>query len=174
MPVFGRGRRECPFDLLAAAFRAEVEVLLPVLYFACSDFAIESILKVASTLPMECFFTLLRGREASIDRLSKFAADLPERLTDEIDEDICQKDEPCLKNAYYKDVSELINADFESYSGEHIVNAYLSRVCPHCNCFVVNEIERRRRDIWAEVPRFFGCPSWGILEEKFREITGSR
>ncbi len=37
-PLFGRKRGDCPFPFLSATFTAGLDVLLPALYFTCSEY----------------------------------------------------------------------------------------------------------------------------------------
>ncbi len=54
--LFGRTREGCHFPLLRAAVTADVNILLPALYYAASDFSITVILDhEGDALGMECF-----------------------------------------------------------------------------------------------------------------------
>ncbi len=62
--LFGRTREGCHFPLLHAAVTADVDILLPVLYYAASDFSMTAILDHhGDALGIECLKILLKGRE---------------------------------------------------------------------------------------------------------------
>jgi len=63
--LFGLPRQYCHLDLLKAAFTADVDVLLPSLYYACADHPVSVILLEAGNLELgrKCVNTLLEGRE---------------------------------------------------------------------------------------------------------------
>lgn len=81
-PLFGVFRKECPYPMLNAAFRAEVEVLLPILFFACSEYSMRFLLYRARSimLPPDCFDELMGGRDMLELALQRFLSDLPEYL----------------------------------------------------------------------------------------------
>ncbi|KLO08391.1 hypothetical protein SCHPADRAFT_1000971 [Schizopora paradoxa] len=64
--LFGTNRKDCHFPLLSAAFTAQVEPLLPILYYAASDFTAKDIFQefTSGRISMECCETLLDGRES--------------------------------------------------------------------------------------------------------------
>ncbi|KLO16685.1 hypothetical protein SCHPADRAFT_937713 [Schizopora paradoxa] len=172
LPLFGRTREDCHFYLLNAAFRADIDVLLPTLYLACSDASIKSLLGTYAIMPSECVNRLLMGRESLVEQQDRLVADLPERLREAIGKNACRKGCSCLKKAFYGSLSELINANFGGLDGAFIATFHLNGVCSDCSPFVVNEINTKRQEIWKNIPEYFGCRSWDALQKKLKEISG--
>lgn len=101
-PMFcGRHRENCHLELLKAAFIADVEFLLPLLYYPCSDYPVQIILREAEKLQIgrRCLNTLLLGREMLEGAITKFAARIPERSFEESRHGACTTgyDWVCLK-----------------------------------------------------------------------------
>ncbi len=121
LSLFGRKREECTFPLLAAAFTAEVDILLPTLYCACSDFSTVDIFRHAYLMSMDCLRVLIIGREGMDASLNSLVANLPDNLL-EIDGSIeCSGIVPCLRNARYRNLSRLISQVFNYSQGSKVV-----------------------------------------------------
>ncbi len=170
--LFGRERWDCHFPLLVAAFTADVDVLLPTLYFACSNYStIDEVIDQANSMTPECLLTLIKGREKSDIEANKLISGLPDDLLEEVRTSACTRMEPCLRNALYTRLFKLINHRFSAIQGSRVVAYHLSPVCASCSSFVTKAIEKKREEIWANIPFHFGFPAWDVLQEGLEQIT---
>ncbi len=173
LPLFGRKREECNIPLLAAAFTADVDILLPTLYLACSDFIAGEIFDHEHLVAPDCLRDLIIGRECLDVRLNTLMSNLPDDLL-EISLTIpaeCSGNVPCLRNARYTNLSGLINQDFNRTKGSHVVMNHLSSVCAACGSFMAQRIDNKRGHIWAEGPVIFRLSR---MERPPREIEENR
>ncbi len=170
LPLFGGKREDCLFPLLLAAFTAGVDVLLPTLYFTCSYNSMRRIWDQSRSMPPECLFTLLEGRDSSEFKLNQLISDLPECLW-ETDTSIgCEREEPCVPSAHYKNLGDLIGQSFDYTIGFKVVENHLSSICASCGSFVAKGIDIKREEVWADIPSCFGFPRWDVLQAKMKEI----
>jgi len=171
--IFGQERWDCHFLLLKAAFTADVDVLLPTLYLACSDYGIRHIIDCAGSMAPECLLTLAKGREDSALRVNKLVSELPNDLVTMGGNESCAHSysNPCFRTARYTRLSELISPKFSSIRGDKVVGEHLNHVCVRFNLSVAKAIDNKREQIWAEIPFFYGFPRWEILQAKFKEIV---
>ncbi len=135
----------------------------------CSDYGIDEIIEEADSLSQECFYTLIRGRESLDFQVHRLLSGLPEDLMEYIENDSCSGNKPCFRNARYTRMSELINYTFRYTKGSQVVARHLSPVCPSCGSFVASAIDDKRKEIWANVPSYYGFPSWDIIQAKLKE-----
>ncbi len=168
--LFGRRRFHCHVPLLVAASTADVDVLLPMLYLACSERSIDEILDDADSMSPECFRALIKGREELNIHVNMLLSALPEDLMEYNENNLCSGNEPCLRNAQYTRMSLLVNLIFRFTKGIHVVTDHLSPVCPGCRFFVANAIDNKRKELWVNIPSYYGFPSWDILRAKLTEI----
>ncbi len=170
-PLFGWTRWCCHFPLLVAAVKADVDVLLPTLYFPCSELSIDEILDEADSMTQECIHTLIKGRIYSDNGLNALVAGLPDDVMEVVGSGECSRNEPCLRNARYKSLSELANPKFSTIQGSRVVAQHLSPVCANCSSSVTKAIDNKRAQIWANVPSYFGFPGWDALQARLEQIT---
>ncbi len=78
--IFGETRRSCHYPLLTAILMSNVDVLLPILYYACSDYDMNSILTNFDSVGSKCLHTLIGGKTALELATSRLIAELPEEL----------------------------------------------------------------------------------------------
>ncbi len=161
------------FPLLVAAFTVEVDVLLPTLYFACSECSIDEILDEAGSMTRGCMNTLIRGRIYMDNEIHALIVELPDDLLEVVGsgECSCSRNEPCLRNARFADLSELVGQKFSAIHGSRVVARHLSPICTNCSSFVTKAIDKRREEIWDDIPSHFGFFSWDALEARLKEIT---
>ncbi|KLO16671.1 hypothetical protein SCHPADRAFT_202900 [Schizopora paradoxa] len=108
-PLFGVKRWECHTALLAAAFKANADVLLPPLYFVVSGFQMEVILDAANALPPECMRRLLLGREKLRRSCYTLVAYLPTHLAKGVRMKVCSEKKPCLDITIYTRAAMFVN-----------------------------------------------------------------
>lgn len=171
-PFFGKKRWDRAFTLLVAAYRSEVDVLLPTLYAVCSDYTLEAILNHSSSIPLDCLHTLLKGREGLDYQLNRLVADLPGLLQEVVaaKDSNYQKSEPCLTKAQFDGTKCLISATFKTLQGHAVVASCLSSVCASCGSSVAKAIDKRRSEIWTKVPSFFAHKEWDVLQAKLKRM----
>lgn len=174
LPLFGKDRRDCHFQLLRAAYKAEVDLLLPILFFACSDYGIEWIFNIAGSMAPECFRTLVVGREALDEDLDRLVSDLPEYLRKVVRTDECRDKGSCLAVGHFSALSSLVHPFFQETKGSDIVEMYLTPSCARCKSVLAKSIDRRREDVWAKIPSYYGFPAWEVIQLKLEELAESQ
>ncbi|KLO16678.1 hypothetical protein SCHPADRAFT_994958 [Schizopora paradoxa] len=169
----------CLITLLAAAFKSNADVLLPTLYFRCSDLKMKTILDESDSLPQECLRVLLIGRDLLREAITERVTELPNTLRNEAHDGfedakkkcLWSKGVPCVSTASYAFFSEFCFTCFYLPTGAGLVKVYLDPMCADCSAFTAKVLEEMREEIWALVPSIFGCPEWSVLKEKFKEIA---
>ncbi|KLO16681.1 hypothetical protein SCHPADRAFT_994961 [Schizopora paradoxa] len=176
-PIFGVFRRNCPFDLLNAALKADADVLLPTLYFACANYAMGLLLEESHAVSMrqDCVENLLRGREELDKAVTLFVMSIPERVRAGIQSNECTLTTSCLEQYRYVDLTDLIEVgvDLGDMRGDYVVDTYLPLACPKCRLYVENEIQKRREEIWSKVPSFFECLEWTVIQDHLDAMGAS-
>ncbi|KLO08390.1 hypothetical protein SCHPADRAFT_944483 [Schizopora paradoxa] len=173
LPLFGRHRRDCHFPLLAVAYKAEIDILLPSLFFACSEYGVETIFRRTRSMGNDGLRILMKGRDALQRSTSKLVSDLPEQLRDEASNSKCRKKTSCLANACFSNLPDLIQPHFVNVKGSCVVADHLNSVCAACSSLVEEMIDVRREEIWNSIPSHFNLPMWDILQAKQREMVGT-
>ncbi|KLO16670.1 hypothetical protein SCHPADRAFT_869451 [Schizopora paradoxa] len=180
--LFGKQRWECHIPLLAAAFTAQADVLLPTLYFVASGHSMEDILDPSNmdTLPPDCSRTLLLGREKLRRSLTTLAAFLPTYLAKGVKNNVCRERKPCLDIAIYSRSADFVDACFYRSGGRAIFRSNVvglgkgntgPRVCDVCCKYVGIEVDKCRKVIWKHVPSYFELKEWGALKEELEKMT---
>lgn len=160
------------FDFLRLAREASAHFLLPGVFLELSRFRTEAILS-AATDPrdgparlhdvMQC----VKGREALV-------ADTRRRVLEFVDAPSpasCQSSARCRHNKREQcGIGATWNFFTEYYRGflptDKIVAYWANFVCAVClDAFKVS-VEARRRELWAELPEYFGLPSWEDLKRR--------
>ncbi|KLO08409.1 hypothetical protein SCHPADRAFT_610717 [Schizopora paradoxa] len=164
-PAFGTERIFCHFPLLKAVFKAKIDALLPLLYYACSGFHYKHILAEADILDAECLHTLILGKAQLLSKTNAIVGRIPDIVRDVVSK--CERDCPnvvritCLEKL-------LGSASLSHIEGSHAVFLCVKGTCRECDKRIVSKINKQREDLWEEVPSFFGFQGWyhwQILEE---------
>ncbi|KLO16672.1 hypothetical protein SCHPADRAFT_937703 [Schizopora paradoxa] len=174
-PLFGMKRRDCDFTLLAAAFKADADILLPALYFTCADSSMEDILELSLSLPPECLKILLKGRDALRESIVMLIANLPRQLERGVDQKVCSGsgEEPCLATAVFDDLQDIVNTCYRFVSGSALIERYMDEVCAKCEAFMGNEVDRWRNAIRIDSLSDFGFTEWAELQEEYKKLSES-
>ncbi|KLO07745.1 hypothetical protein SCHPADRAFT_881288, partial [Schizopora paradoxa] len=143
-PMFGKARNQCHFPLLAAAVTANVDVLLPGLFLACSEFSVREIFSNTQSMPRETLCKLVDGREAMAYVKCELISFLAERLRRYDASGECLLETPCLEEAYVWDIGDVVIASLGDVIGEKAADNYLSPVCKGCSSFVARTIDEER------------------------------
>ncbi|KLO06118.1 hypothetical protein SCHPADRAFT_861672 [Schizopora paradoxa] len=159
-PIFCEDQNDVGWPLLQAAHKCGVDALLPILYFFCSNMDMDVILEEANSISPECLRTLHKGRDESIFMFSKLISDLPEHLKGDIGKSKCLDDRLCANKARYFELSLLNTPYFFHTRGRDVVKDRLANACKNCCSSVAKAIEKRREEIWAKIPSFFGYSDW--------------
>lgn len=169
--MFGEGRAQCHYPLLWAAYKAEVDVLLPTLYYACSDYLFDSVLERGKLLDTQCLRTLMLGRNMLIRAIDELIVKLIDGFSDGTFE--CRAKGSCASTARFTGLADFLDCpDLQSIEGS-LVDECLSNACPACRKLVGNFINERRREIWDSVPLKFDLPAWPALRDKLTAICQS-
>lgn len=174
-PLFGCSRYDCCFPLLKAAFTANVDVLLPILFYACTTCTLGDILEKAGFLGSECLLTLIRGKSTLNSSINSVLAMMPGDLLEMSGAWECRREEEssgcfsngpfrvkCLEN--YIDTSDLVLLE-----GDVLIKECLEGLCPKCGEKLANLIDEHRKRIWGNVPDYFGFPDWDVLQTNLKE-----
>ncbi|KLO19249.1 hypothetical protein SCHPADRAFT_83283 [Schizopora paradoxa] len=164
-PLFGTIRSSCHYPLLQCLWKAKVDALLPVLYYACSDSPIDFILLQTNTLDTECLQTLIKGSVKLRAAVTQLLADLTGR-------DLL--DGPCSYGCevHFRicNLGEFVNSsNLAEIDGGSIVEACADRACELCSHKVKDVVDNRRKEIWNNIPSYFGFPGWNQLREELAE-----
>lgn len=165
--LFGTRRSSCHYPLLGAVFKAKVDALLPVLYYACSDISINFILSQSNVLDAECLQTLLRG-SAQVDfEINNLLMSLPDLVYH--DDIVCANNCPTAVRvtglADYLGGSKL-----SALEGSSLVKHCVKGACGDCTRKLEIEVNSRRQEIWDKIPIFFGFPEWDVLRRQLKEL----
>ncbi|KLO07747.1 hypothetical protein SCHPADRAFT_859820 [Schizopora paradoxa] len=165
-PMFGKERRaECHFPLLAAAVTADVDVLLPGLFLACSEFGIDEIFSKTQSMTRETQRTLMNGRESISCAKGDLISSLSEQLRRYDTRGKCQNETPCLKEAYFRDTGLFVLLPLGDAIGKKAVRSYISPICRGCSSVVARMIDENRAEIWKDVLSFFDLSEWEQWED---------
>ncbi len=166
-PLFAATRIDCHIPLLKAVFTADVDVLLPILYYACCSYSIGTIFDHAGSLGLECVRILIEGREKLASAMNELIAKLPEHVSGLV----CLNNLLCAREARFVDLEESFNqTDLVEIAGYTVARDHLRGICPRCNVFTQTFINKQRQELWEKVPSYFGFSAWGELQEKLSEI----
>jgi len=161
--IFGRARWECHFDLLRAAFKAQADILLPGLYYACSTFTTHQILEKTYFLDMICLKSLLVGKESlgSSIRTVMFMI-----LRDSSSRNCSSPHGGCKFNASrilsFGNVFDTM--DINDFKGRTVAEECLENFCQPCLEFITARTNEYRQVLWESLPGRFNLPSWSVLK----------
>ncbi|KLO08401.1 hypothetical protein SCHPADRAFT_859095 [Schizopora paradoxa] len=171
--MFGKFRMECHFPLLCAFLKADVECLLPPLYYACSDFPIEAILfhaKILSMDPQSMLF-LIGGRDIIKNTINELIATLPDQIRENAVRSCASFGSRCCTIAHFSNLRSLSNsADLRRIAGKS-VSKYLHQACDSCEAYIKESVDRKREKIWYALPSLFGLRGWEILKEELAKLS---
>jgi len=158
--LFGSTRELCHLPLLRAAFMADVDVLLPVLYYAASDFSILD--HERDAYGTECLNILLKGREMLDCQISAFVANLPRKLLDDANRINCRT---CSAGVPTLALEHLVNTlDLKDLQGQRVLQlSPRAQLCSSCSSAFAQVIDNDREEIWRAVPHYFGFSGWNVL-----------
>ncbi|KLO08405.1 hypothetical protein SCHPADRAFT_944497 [Schizopora paradoxa] len=150
--MFGEDWYNCHFPLLKALFKADVDALLPILYYACCGFLLGRIFEQADILGTECLHTLIRGRGELTNETSALIANLPDALRD-----VTSKCSPkCQNTAFVTGLSDFAScSDLKHCEGYDLVESCVKEACSRCTKSLADRINAKREEIWNEVPSYF-------------------
>ncbi len=152
--LFGVTRWTCHFHLLKAAFKADVDVLLPTLYYACADFPVKEILSKPNFLEVECSNTLLVGKAALEYAINELVAGLPDMVLETSGVGVCTGKERCIRDGLLRvnDLDSFVNtADLQDVKGDVMVNDCFG-FCPRCKAKASTLIDIEREKFGRRFP----------------------
>ncbi|KLO07742.1 hypothetical protein SCHPADRAFT_859814 [Schizopora paradoxa] len=180
--IFGLPRARCHDVLLDAAFVAEVDVLLPILYYACADYQIGSILNAMDeeSINRKCLRTLLEGREKLEGMIVQLVATIPEIALagSALTSTVCTSSDGinCLRVQRFTGLKTLTGtASLQRIIGINVCRYLPPATCISCRAAVESLVEKKREEIWDAVPSYFGFPDggWDALKTKLDEFFAS-
>ncbi|KLO08385.1 hypothetical protein SCHPADRAFT_944478 [Schizopora paradoxa] len=169
--MFGKLRNDCHFTLLAAALTADVDVLLPGLLLACSDFSTDYIFRQTESMTRDALRILIGGRDSLDVDVNQYIASLPQKLQQF--GSACPNGRSCFSTAYFNDLQGAIPMQFKAFTGAEMVEKHLSSVCEECCSYMVKVIDGERKELWEELPSYFELPGWAILQANLKAIIES-
>ncbi|KLO06114.1 hypothetical protein SCHPADRAFT_946356 [Schizopora paradoxa] len=173
-PLFQRiDQEKAGLLLLQAAYKTGIDALLPILFFFCSNMHVDKIFQTAQSMDLESLRILIKGRDELIFASCKLVSNLPQDLKADIKNSECLKDGLCVNESRYLHLDELNTPYFHYTQGKETVKFYLSFACKNCASSVAKSIEKRRGDIWAKIPSYFGYPGWEEANAKLEELMDS-
>jgi len=80
---------------------------------------------------------------------------------------VCPNNMSCGRNARFVALVYFVNiTNLKQIEGHTLIEASLQNACPQCALFAADFINVGRREIWDEIPSYFGFPGWDDLKEK--------
>ncbi|KLO08406.1 hypothetical protein SCHPADRAFT_835399 [Schizopora paradoxa] len=158
--LFGVHRVKSDFKLLEACHTANVAVLLPILYYACSEFTVEWIYEQVDEvggLHASCLRTLLTGK----CKLSLALRTLVAFLPDEFSNISCSS---CKAGASVRHLHHQHGSHLWTYKGQDLAQSVLKDGCKQCTANLATRIDEKREEIWEKIPSFFGFAGWDELQ----------
>ncbi|KLO04855.1 hypothetical protein SCHPADRAFT_1003167 [Schizopora paradoxa] len=159
--------------LLQAMFESNVDYLLPILYYSCCSFSMETILAEAHSIRAECLHNLLIGREKLQSRLKMYITKLPDILHACTGSTGCTSPDgkKCPHVGRFANLCDLLDTtDLYSIAGARTIYKKLlvhpPGICKGCRSLLMRTIESERQKIWEEIPSMFGYPGWRDLRAK--------
>ncbi|KLO08393.1 hypothetical protein SCHPADRAFT_1000973 [Schizopora paradoxa] len=176
--LFGMDRKDCHFPLLGAAFTAQVEPLLPILYYAASHFYAGDIFQAftSGTIAMECCKTLFNGRESLQSSTNLSVASMRESLAQIRS---LNKDKACQTQGCTLDVpddhqtpfSSFLNTSDQKYvGGQQIIKSFFPQLCSNCFSECAKYAESERSLTWAWIPMAFAHSKWEDIHKELEEL----
>ncbi len=160
-PSFQSIRSSDHFKLLKVALVVEADSLLPGLYYACSDYPIQSILTdLGEELDDLSLRTLLRGREL----LAKAVRKVQRIYIAESEH--CVKVHSSSLDFRLEDPgpSEIFDTtDLKDIAGKTLSAHWPGRLCQNCRPRTERLVDEEREKVWSELPSYFGLPKWDVL-----------
>ncbi|KLO06117.1 hypothetical protein SCHPADRAFT_883109 [Schizopora paradoxa] len=170
-PLFGRPQSECDITLLKGAYNAGVDALLPILFLHCASQSMVSILCEVNSMNPECLCILLKGREKLGTRVDQFLMDLPERLQET--SKVCKSSNADIcKKGHYIELS-LLARSYYRHTQFDLLYDFLHSECKSCATSVEKQVNKNRKEIWEEIPSYFGYPGWDDAKAKLKELIAS-
>ncbi|KLO07744.1 hypothetical protein SCHPADRAFT_932249 [Schizopora paradoxa] len=177
VPLFGKSREDCDFSLLAAAVTAEADVLLPCLFFVCSNYSIDTTLDRMQSVPREALHILIRGRESLTTCINKFIVSLPSQLYEREPTIDCPRvsSRSCFANASCSEsnLEDYIQTQFKTFTGAIIMGDCFGFICRECRYIAESMVDEKRKEIWDAIPTRYKFPEWGVLQDKLKALLES-
>ncbi|KLO08402.1 hypothetical protein SCHPADRAFT_931821 [Schizopora paradoxa] len=167
-PMFGEAREDCHYPLLKAVFAAKVDALLPILYYACADYTIDTMIDWWDTLDPACLKALLKGKDMITFATGSLITKLPEDVHG--GSIACPNIPSCIGSARFSGFAKFLQlTDLKHFEGSKVVKICIRNACPMCTKVLADRINERREKIWNDIPSFFGFRDWGELWRKLAE-----
>ncbi len=149
--MFGTYRETCHYPLLKAAFATNSDVLLPVLYYACSDYDMDIILSKADILGSECMHTLIKGKVALEHAMKNLVTVLPDELLRGTV--VCPADNSCPVVARFTGLTSYgFSSDLKDFEGHRLVKKSLRGACAGCAKLFGGQGQRQTAKCLGEDP----------------------
>lgn len=168
-PMFGETREDCHFPLLKAVFAAKVDALLPILYYACADYAIDSVIDWWDMLDPACLKALFKGKEMISYAIGALISKLPDEFHD--GGIACPNKPPCPESARISGLANfLLLTDLKDFEGNKVAKTCLRRACAGCTQVLADRINAKRQKIWDDIPSYFDFVDWDEQRRKLADI----
>ncbi len=166
LPMFGKTRQDCHFPLLKAAFTANIQVLLPILYYACADFFVSVIFDEAEFIGPACLRTLIEGKYMLELAISKLVTKLPGELLEESEATACNSKDRCLKDGLPRvdGLDDFVGSlNLINLRGALLVRNCFGERCSKCRAKLEKLVDTQAEEIW----RRFRAISDSLLDGTF-------
>ncbi|KLO06111.1 hypothetical protein SCHPADRAFT_946373 [Schizopora paradoxa] len=172
--LFGRKRLDCHFDLLRAALKADVDILLPGLYYACTAFSISDIFdKEAHTLDLGTLKVLLVGARRLESAIRSLLLLILDGVTSSSRASICPGASAAAAGGsqckiHRRKRSFAMSSMFNTtrlveVKGKDVVEHCLKNGCEACRASIAAGIDDARTALWGRMPGVFEFSSWEVL-----------
>lgn len=166
--IFGKERYLVHFRILDAIYKAKVDALLPILYYACSSNDVSYILTRFHTMDAECLHALLNGKARLEFATNTVIGKLPDLLHDAVAE--CPAG--CSNKAHLCCLSDFLGTTkIRRLRGRFVIWWCVKDACDVCEKKIEVELNKRRNEIWEKVPSYFGLPGWDQARQQFADFS---
>ncbi|KLO06123.1 hypothetical protein SCHPADRAFT_883121 [Schizopora paradoxa] len=161
--------------LLKAAVFADIDFLLPLIYYACSDYSIGDILRAAKLVQLDqgTLDTLIEGREEVGSMIRHFIAEVPFTTYIEFESNDCEREGSCLEEIRFFQLGDFFHSTSMknlSTSDFFVFDRCRTDLCKLCREAAEDAVDRERMYVWDRIPRCFGFPGWDVLRTKMEEF----
>ncbi len=147
-------RENCHLELLNAVFTADVDVLMPPLYYACADYPMREILLEEPGLGQKCINTLLVGREAQEGAIVDLITTIPEKVYGESEDSPCMRanDEVCLEEVRFSGLEQFTGTTcLKAIGGSIVARKCITPLCIPCRTKIEELVDNKWQTIWDNI-----------------------
>ncbi|KAF6759164.1 hypothetical protein DFP72DRAFT_885839 [Ephemerocybe angulata] len=160
----GQGDLEIALEAIKLAHECDVKTILPACYLTVCYYRTGTSAHVIPTeVEGQCSFGAADLLEVRNQAIYGWISELGEKAQ-------CSNQDICLDMGRYlmKKIWRYtrLSSTFDRWTNvARIYHAYIGQLCTFCSRTAEGSHEENRRDVWDELPSYFGLPNWGSLKD---------